>query len=189
MANKTVLFDIDGTIADVTHRRGFLSGEKPDWSKFNGAMGDDTPNSPVCGLYKILWKSGAYDLFLLTGRHEKHRKITEQWLICNEIPFSKVLMRKDKDNRADHIVKEEMLDSFVKIAPQPGIRQAVSRDVHPNESDFSGFTFKIQANMDPEHRDRIAFFRICSGKFTKGMKVRHHRIGKEIKISITATFS
>lgn len=83
---------------------------------------------------------------------------------------------------------KEMLDSFVKIAPQPGIRQAVSRDVHPNESDFSGFTFKIQANMDPEHRDRIAFFRICSGKFTKGMKVRHHRIGKEIKISNATIF-
>ncbi len=82
----------------------------------------------------------------------------------------------------------EMLDAFVKIAPAPGKRQAVSREVDPYESAFSGFTFKIQANMDPEHRDRIAFFRICSGKFTKGMKVRHHRIGKEIKLSNATIF-
>jgi peptide chain release factor 3 len=81
-----------------------------------------------------------------------------------------------------------MLDAFVKIAPPPGKRQADTRQVDPHETDFSGFTFKIQANMDPEHRDRIAFFRICSGKFTKGMKVRHHRIGKEIKISNATIF-
>ncbi len=82
----------------------------------------------------------------------------------------------------------EMLDSFVKIAPPPGKRKAESREVDPHEKHFSGFTFKIQANMDPEHRDRIAFFRICSGKFTKGMKVKHHRIGKEIKIANATIF-
>jgi len=82
----------------------------------------------------------------------------------------------------------EMLDAFVRIAPQPGVRPATTRDVEPYEKDFSGFTFKIQANMDPDHRDRIAFFRICSGKFKKGMKVRHHRIGKDIKISNATIF-
>jgi peptide chain release factor 3 len=82
----------------------------------------------------------------------------------------------------------EMLDAFVKIAPQPGIRHTATRDVDPREAAFSGFTFKIQANMDPEHRDRIAFFRICSGRFTKGMKVRHHRLGKDIKISNATIF-
>ncbi|MCA1787413.1 MAG: peptide chain release factor 3, partial [Desulfobacteraceae bacterium] len=82
----------------------------------------------------------------------------------------------------------EMLNAFVKIAPPPGIRPTRTRDVSPLETDFSGFTFKIQANMDPEHRDRIAFFRICSGKFTRGMKVRHHRIGKEIRLSNATIF-
>jgi len=82
----------------------------------------------------------------------------------------------------------EMLDSFIKIAPTPGKRPAESRDIDPHEESFSGFTFKIQANMDPEHRDRIAFFRICSGKFTKGMKVRHHRLGKDIKIANATIF-
>jgi peptide chain release factor 3 len=60
--------------------------------------------------------------------------------------------------------------------------------VSPYEEDFSGFAFKIQANMDPEHRDRIAFFRICSGKFVKGMKVKHHRLGKEIRLSNATIF-
>jgi peptide chain release factor 3 len=82
----------------------------------------------------------------------------------------------------------EMLDSFVKIAPPPGIRPSESRDIDPHEKSFSGFTFKIQANMDPEHRDRIAFFRICSGKFSKGMKVRHHRLQKDIKIANATIF-
>jgi peptide chain release factor 3 len=83
---------------------------------------------------------------------------------------------------------KEMLDAFVKIAPPPGIRPSQTRDVSPLETDFSGFTFKIQANMDPEHRDRIAFFRICSGKFARGMKVRHHRIGKDIRLSNATIF-
>ena len=81
-----------------------------------------------------------------------------------------------------------MLDSFVEIAPPPGPRQASTRQVLPEEHGFSGFTFKIQANMDPAHRDRIAFFRICSGIFQKGMKVRHHRIGKDVIISNATIF-
>jgi peptide chain release factor 3 len=83
---------------------------------------------------------------------------------------------------------QEMLDAFVEMAPPPGVRQAVSREVDPKEEDFSGFVFKIQANMNPAHRDRIAFFRICSGKFTRGMKVRHHRLGKDIALSNATIF-
>jgi peptide chain release factor 3 len=60
--------------------------------------------------------------------------------------------------------------------------------VSPLEESFSGFVFKIQANMDPMHRDRIAFLRICSGKFTRGMKVRHHRLGKEVSIANATIF-
>ncbi|MDX1763613.1 MAG: peptide chain release factor 3 [bacterium] len=83
---------------------------------------------------------------------------------------------------------KELLDAFVEMAPAPGPRRAESREVSPYESAFSGFTFKIQANMDPAHRDRIAFLRICSGKFTRGMKVRHHRTGKEIALSNATIF-
>ena len=82
----------------------------------------------------------------------------------------------------------EMLDGFVEMAPPPGIREAVSRTVDPGEEDFSGFVFKIQANMNPAHRDRIAFFRICSGRFTRGMKVKHHRLGKDINLANATIF-
>jgi len=83
---------------------------------------------------------------------------------------------------------KELLDAFVEMAPPPSTRAAASRDVEPNEPNFSGFVFKIQANMNPAHRDRIAFFRICSGKFTRGMKVRHHRLGKDISLSNATIF-
>ena len=83
---------------------------------------------------------------------------------------------------------QEMLDCFVEMAPPPGPRQAVSREVLPSEEDFSGFVFKIQANMNPAHRDRIAFFRVCSGKFTRGMKVKHQRLGKDITLSNATIF-
>jgi peptide chain release factor 3 len=83
---------------------------------------------------------------------------------------------------------QELLDAFVEMAPAPGPRAAVTRDVEPTEEDFSGFVFKIQANMNPAHRDRIAFFRICSGKFTRGMKVRHHRLNKDITLANATIF-
>lgn len=83
---------------------------------------------------------------------------------------------------------KELLDAFVEMAPSPIPRNTLTREVSPYEEPFSGFTFKIQANMDPAHRDRIAFFRICSGKFTRGMKVRHHRIGKDITIANATIF-
>jgi len=83
---------------------------------------------------------------------------------------------------------KELLDTFVETAPGPGPRAAVSREVSPYEDAFSAFCFKIQANMDPAHRDRIAFLRICSGRFTRGMKVFHQRIGKEIILGNATIF-
>ena len=82
----------------------------------------------------------------------------------------------------------EMLDDFVKWAPMPQSRQTDSRLVSAKEEEFSGFVFKIQANMDPKHRDRIAFLRVCSGHYKKGMKMRHNRIAKEIKVADAVTF-
>lgn len=82
----------------------------------------------------------------------------------------------------------EMLDGFVEWAPQPLGRDTSLRHVAANESKFSGFIFKIQANMDPKHRDRIAFMRVCSGSYQQGMKMRQVRLGKDIKISDAVTF-
>jgi peptide chain release factor 3 len=83
---------------------------------------------------------------------------------------------------------QELLDAFVELAPPPRPRDALTRSVAPEEEAFSGFVFKIQANMDPAHHDRIAFLRICSGKFTRGMRVTHHRIGKQMALNNATIF-
>ncbi len=82
----------------------------------------------------------------------------------------------------------ELLDAFVEYAPLPQARQTNTRKVEALEEQFTGFVFKIQANMDPLHRDRIAFLRICSGKYQQGMRMRHVRLGKDIQIANALTF-
>lgn len=83
---------------------------------------------------------------------------------------------------------EELLDTFADYAPGPQARQTNQRVVAADEEKFTGFVFKIQANMDPAHRDRIAFMRVCSGSFTDGMKLRQVRTGKDVKIANAITF-
>ncbi|MFA5591512.1 MAG: peptide chain release factor 3 [Lysobacteraceae bacterium] len=83
---------------------------------------------------------------------------------------------------------QPLLDFFVKHAPSPQPRATTSRDVAPDEAPLTGFVFKIQANMDPQHRDRVAFMRVCSGHFTAGMKVLHVRTGKDMKLANALTF-
>jgi peptide chain release factor 3 len=83
---------------------------------------------------------------------------------------------------------QELLDYFVDYAPGPQSHQTATRRVDPDEDKFTGFVFKIQANMDPQHRDRIAFLRICSGSYHKGMKMRHVRIARDVQISNAVTF-
>jgi peptide chain release factor 3 len=83
---------------------------------------------------------------------------------------------------------DHMLDGLVEWAPAPLPRQADTRLVDANEEAFTGFVFKIQANMDPQHRDRIAFVRICSGQYRKGMKMRHVRLQRDISVNNALTF-
>ncbi|GAB3021966.1 peptide chain release factor 3 [Bowmanella dokdonensis] len=83
---------------------------------------------------------------------------------------------------------DHMLDGLVAWAPRPQNRETDEREVSAEEEKFSGFVFKIQANMDPKHRDRIAFCRIVSGKYQKGMKLFQTRIGKDVRISDALTF-
>lgn len=82
----------------------------------------------------------------------------------------------------------EMLDGFVAAAPPPQPRETDDREIRPADPKFSGFVFKIQANMDPKHRDRIAFLRVCSGRYSQGMRMRHVRLGKDVKIADAVTF-
>src|SRR5690606_20175151 len=81
-----------------------------------------------------------------------------------------------------------LLDFFVRHAPSPRARATTTRTVEPAEPGLTGFVFKIQANMDPMHRDRVAFMRVCSGRFVAGMKAFHVRSGKEVKLANALTF-
>ena len=82
----------------------------------------------------------------------------------------------------------ELLSAFVEYAPAPLPRDTTTRSVDAFEEPLTGFVFKIQANMDPGHRDRIAFMRICSGRYERGMRLFHTRLGKEIRLADALTF-
>jgi peptide chain release factor 3 len=81
-----------------------------------------------------------------------------------------------------------LLDFFVRHAPSPRPRATTTREIEPEEEKLSGFVFKIQANMDPAHRDRVAFMRVCSGTYTGGMKMIQTRTNKEVRIANALTF-
>ncbi|MEC9071965.1 MAG: peptide chain release factor 3, partial [Myxococcota bacterium] len=83
---------------------------------------------------------------------------------------------------------QPFLESFLKLAPPPGERASAGGAVQATDPAFSGFCFKIQANMDTSHRDRIAFVRICSGRFSKGMEARHVRLGKNVRLKNPSAF-
>jgi len=82
----------------------------------------------------------------------------------------------------------ELLNGFVDWAPPPQPRESSVRPINPSDERFSGFVFKIQANMDPKHRDRIAFLRVCSGVYTRGMNLHSVRVGSNVRISNALTF-
>lgn len=82
----------------------------------------------------------------------------------------------------------ELLDTFISIAPSPGQRETDKKVIEPHEESFSGFVFKIHANLDPKHRDRIAFLRVCSGKFERNKFFHHVRLGKELKFPNPTSF-
>ncbi len=83
---------------------------------------------------------------------------------------------------------KEMLDTFIRIAPVPRSRETSVRTVAAEEDKFSGFIFKIHANLDPKHRDRIAFMRVCSGKFERNKYFHHVRLDKDMRFSNPYSF-
>lgn len=117
----TIIFDIDGTLADVSHRRHHLKGAKPNWGRFFDEMVNDPPLADVCLLAELLGdhplvNQGAIKLFLFSGRPETHRKQTEDWLLTHARSYFEkaeaLLMRAEGDFRADTIVKREMLQAI-----------------------------------------------------------------------------
>jgi FMN phosphatase YigB (HAD superfamily) len=109
---KVIVFDVDGTLADVMHRVHFVRNKPRNWPAFNRAMKDDTPNHDIVWLFKTLWKQEDTIMLVASGRGEETRGITESWLLDNEILCEKLYMRPAADYRSDDIIKAEILEQI-----------------------------------------------------------------------------
>lgn len=109
-----IIFDLDGTLVNISLRRAHLEKKPPDWKSFDSDIGTDTLNTPIFELYKILWDARRHDLVIISGRKESQRDQTEKWLTWNSVPFRELFMRASGDFRPDHVVKEEILHALVK---------------------------------------------------------------------------
>ena len=105
-----VIFDIDGTLADISHRRHFVEGKKKNWAKFNQAMINDTPKTAIVALYQALWDK--YYVIIVSGRTDDFRPQTEAWFKQWNIPINEIHMRRFGDYRADNLIKEEILQQL-----------------------------------------------------------------------------
>lgn len=110
--HKLVLVDMDGTLADVSHRLHHIQGRKKNWKTFFRLMDADPPSEVVVKWVQNL--SPEYDVVIVTGRPEQYRRNTEAWLKRHGIRFQEILMRRDGDHRPDYVVKRELLDSMEK---------------------------------------------------------------------------
>jgi hypothetical protein len=110
---KAVLFDVDGTLANIDHRRPVLEEDPHNWKDFFSAMGDDTLNEHIADLYRLIWSSPEHECIIVSGRPEKYRELTEQWLTWNKISFDRLELRPTGDQREDSIVKKGILDMLV----------------------------------------------------------------------------
>lgn len=147
------LSDIDGTLADLTHRLPLIKGEHPDWPGFFRACTDDTPIRDVIQLLVTLNWSGNR-IFYLTGRSDEVEKETRAWLWQNDCPGGELLMRKQGDHRADHIIKGEMLDQLGQRFGPASFKQMVAG------------VFEDRAQVVKMYRDRgFRVFQVAEGDF------------------------
>ena len=156
------------------------------------------------GVDRVLGKSGAQDE-ILQGLHNP--AYAERFGMQYEQAEGEIALLTDAAppfNKADFLAGRqtpmffgsavnnfgvrEVLDALVDLAPPPGDRSAIQRVVYPEEPKFTGVVFKIQANMDPAHRDRIAFLRVASGHFERGMRLKVVRSGKELRPNTVVSF-
>ncbi len=105
-SKNTYIFDMDGTLALVEHRRGLLRGGRPDWHSFNKASLLDPPNEAVANVLRALFDAG-YQIWIVSARSDAVELETRGWLSKYAVPYHKLLMRSAADNRADDILKKE----------------------------------------------------------------------------------
>ncbi|HLD17076.1 MAG TPA: peptide chain release factor 3 [Coxiellaceae bacterium] len=153
------------------------AGKNTEKTKFTGIQGLN--NSELETLLGRQWQELKEEIELVKGA--SHRFDKEAYLQGLQTPvfFGSAI---------NNFGVRELLDAFIEDAPSPQPRQTDTREVRANENKFTGFVFKIQANMDPNHRDRIAFLRIVSGAYQKGMKAYQVRIHKYVTFQSALTF-
>ncbi len=113
MKLKTIIVDIDGTLANNAHRQYLVIGEKPNWEQFFSLVSLDLPIEPIVELCKSLQLTNKYKIVLVSGRPERCRQETVKWLNQHEIIFNEFYMRKDGDKRPDYMVKKDILDFII----------------------------------------------------------------------------
>jgi beta-phosphoglucomutase-like phosphatase (HAD superfamily) len=114
MKKRYAIFDMDGTLSDASRRQHHLLKEPKDWDGFFGDLHADAPIREIVSLYNELCASNTYDVAIFTGRPEKYRKMTEEWMLRHGLTPRPIHCRKDGDFRHDLIVKREIYDAFLK---------------------------------------------------------------------------
>ena len=112
MKNKTIIVDIDGTLADINHRRHFVRTKPSNWKAFNASMHADLPNQDIIDLTNMLYDAGN-TIILASGRGAQDREVTEAWLKKHGVKHEALFMRAEGDFRQDDIIKEEILDMLI----------------------------------------------------------------------------
>ena len=105
-----IIFDVDGTLMDIEHRRPLLNQKRPDWKSFNYSMIFDTPNENICHIAQVL--NQYCHIIIATGRSEEYRELTERQLKEAGVNYKAIYFRKDGDYRKDTIIKKEMLEQM-----------------------------------------------------------------------------
>lgn len=106
--SDSVIFDMDGTLADIAHRRHHVATKPKNWAAFNAALGDDRPNEPIVALARILYRSGL-KIIICSGRELVYWNQTVDWLSRHDVPWDHIYMRAAKDYRPDDVIKAELL--------------------------------------------------------------------------------
>jgi phosphoglycolate phosphatase-like HAD superfamily hydrolase len=108
------IFDLDGTICDVSHRRQYVATKPRNWDAWNRGLMNDVPNPAVKIVYQALRQQYEYDMIVVSGRSDDYKEQTIKWLTDNEIFYDEIYMRKYKDHRDDAVVKGEIADEILK---------------------------------------------------------------------------
>lgn len=112
MRKKAIIVDLDGTLADITHRRKFVEGKKKDWKNFNKNIINDDLNGWCAEIIRRMMPD--HHVLLVSGRTDELQEETEQWLKKHDVPYTDLMMRKDKDYRDDTVVKREIYEKNIK---------------------------------------------------------------------------